>query len=96
MIDLSSLIGLGAVGQAFLLSVKYATDKWGLRQSLLLSLFVVLGLYLLHDVLAHSRLLLQWPFLFGLGPVFSFLIGPLLLIIQTSTKIKVSTSIALY
>ncbi len=78
MIDLFTLIGFGAVGQAFLLSTKYATEKWGIRQSLLLSLFLVLGLFLLHDVLAHSRLLLQWPFLFGLGPVFSFLIGPIL------------------
>jgi len=77
MMDLFTLFGFGAIDQSGLLSIKSATEKRSRQQAFLLSLFVVMGLYLLHYVLAHSRLLLKWPFLFGSGPVFLFLIGPL-------------------
>lgn len=88
-----SIIGFAAIGQCFLMATKYALGKRSQQQLLLISLFLSLAFYLLHEVFVQSRLIIEYNFLYGWGPLFPLLIAPILFIYVRSlldTKFKLT------
>ena len=73
-----SIVGFAVIGQCALLAFKYLLGKKSQQQVLLIALFATIALYLLHEVLVQSRLILQYTLLTGWGPLFPLLIAPIL------------------
>lgn len=73
-----SIVGFAVIGQCTLMAFKYLLGKKSQQQVLLIALFATIALYLLHEVLVQSRLILQYTLLTGWGPLFPLLIAPIL------------------
>ena len=73
-----SIVGFAVIGQCALMAFKYLLGKKSQQQVLLIALFATIALYLLHEVLVQSRLILQYTLLTSWGPLFPLLIAPIL------------------
>lgn len=78
ILDLTTLLGLATSVQCFLLAAYVLVKGRNLALRLLGALLLVTATVFLHDVLAYSGWILQWPHFVGLGPMHFYLIGPLL------------------
>lgn len=73
-----SIVGFAAVGQCVLLAARYIIGRNSRQQQLLIALFLTLAIYLLHEVLVQSQLMVHYTWLYGWGPLFPLLLSPLL------------------
>lgn len=80
--DWTGIIGLIATGQSLVL-LFYIVGKLRARRVLIIPflLVLVLSLALIHDILLHTKLAIYFPHIVGLGPLHSYIIGPIVLLL---------------
>jgi len=78
-LDIFALIGIAAAYQAVFLGLYllFRPGKGRTASKLLGGLLLMFAFSLTHDLLAHTRYMLQWPHFFGTGPAFLLAIGPM-------------------
>ena len=80
--DVTAIIGLLAIGQLSALMLYLASQLRTLPVLVLpVLLLCTLAIALSHDILLHSKLALLFPQVLGLGPLHTYLIGPLVLLL---------------
>lgn len=81
--DWTGIIGLLAIGQASALMLYLGGQiRTNYALVLLLILLMILSTALTHDILLHTKLALYFPQIIGLGPVHTYLVGPIALMIS--------------
>ncbi|WP_074410401.1 MULTISPECIES: helix-turn-helix domain-containing protein [Aquimarina] len=80
IINIYTIIGIAAITQGIFLGLYMFVKKRAhkTRAYLLGFLLLIFAFILIHDVLSYSRYMISVPYFLGLGPVFTFAIGPLI------------------
>jgi len=80
VLNIYVVIGIAAIAQGIFLGLFmfFKKRKQKISAYLLGILLLIFAFILTHDVLSYSRYMLEVPHFLGLGPVFTFTIGPLI------------------